>query len=155
MPVHAPLLLHAGPTYLPRRPAVLLPTSIHMSGRPPSYRLLCHTETIDVHAVRPEALDAILPLHHPADVSFFWEAPARLAPHVPWEVTANMAVWKTAIRFRSGFPKTGASWAGMILSNVHVGSSARLAACLLLDYSATRGLSGLRECKARGVQSRV
>jgi hypothetical protein len=50
-------------------------------------------------------------LYHrlPADVSFFWEAPAssQLGPHVPWAVTANMAVRPTAARFRPGFPTTG------------------------------------------------
>jgi len=48
----------------------------------------------------------------PADVGFFWEAPAKLAPHVPWAVTANMAVRNTDVRFREGFPRTGECWVG-------------------------------------------
>lgn len=46
---------------------------------------------------------------HTADVTFFWEAPAsgQLAGHVPWAVTANMAVPYPEARFRPGFPRTG------------------------------------------------
>ncbi|KAL4440415.1 hypothetical protein ABPG75_003416 [Micractinium tetrahymenae] len=46
---------------------------------------------------------------HMSDVSFFWEAPASglLGKHVPWAVSANMAVPYTGLRFRPGFPRTG------------------------------------------------
>ncbi|KAL4431746.1 hypothetical protein ABPG77_002962 [Micractinium sp. CCAP 211/92] len=46
---------------------------------------------------------------HMSDVSFFWEAPAsgKLGGHVPWAVTANMALPYSAVRFRDGFPRTG------------------------------------------------
>ena len=42
-----------------------------------------------------------------SDVGFFWDAPASMQPHVPWAVTANMAVKYTNVRFRDIFPKTG------------------------------------------------
>lgn len=59
--------------------------------------------------VLPRAPTRLLPTAiHMSDVSFFWEAPATLGwSHVPWAVTANMAVRQTVVRFRDGFPKTG------------------------------------------------
>ena len=42
-----------------------------------------------------------------SDVGFFWDAPARIQPYVPWAVTANMAVKYSNVRFRELFPKTG------------------------------------------------
>ena len=53
---------------------------------------------------RPELLPTAILL---SDVGFFWNAPERLQPYVPWAVTANVAVKYTDRRFGSGFPKTG------------------------------------------------
>lgn len=69
-------------------------------------------------SVLPRQPDQLLPTAiRMSGVSFFWEAPATMAPlwggQVPWAVTANMAVrLPTAARFREGFPGAGAAWPG-------------------------------------------
>ena len=61
----------------------------------------------------PRLPDQLLPTAiHMSGVSFFWEAPAAMAPawggRVPWAVTANLAVkLSAAARFKEGFPGAG------------------------------------------------
>ncbi|KAI7842503.1 hypothetical protein COHA_003857 [Chlorella ohadii] len=64
-------------------------------------------------SVLPRLPDQLLPTAiHMSGVSFFWEAPAAMAPawggRVPWAVTANLAVkLSAAARFKEGFPGAG------------------------------------------------